>query len=98
MADKNIKAVYVRFNLDKPLHKKAYDLLQSQSEFSNSQAAINAILDYYDNQIHEDRLVEKIANRLSGFAPTSPPTVSKNTVCESEEISIDEIDFDFLGG
>ena len=98
MADKNIKAVYVRFNLNKPLHRKAYDLLQGQNEFSNSQAAINAVLDYYDNRIREDRLVEKIANRLSGFVPTSPPTVTKNTVSESEEISIDEIDFDFLGG
>ena len=98
MADKNIKAVYVRFNLNKPLHKKAYDLLQEQSEFSNSQDAINAILDYYDNQIREDRLVEKIANRLSGFAPKSASTVSKNANSQSEEISIDDIDFDFLGG
>jgi hypothetical protein len=101
MANKNIKAMYVRFNLDKPLHKKAYDSLMNQSEFSNSQAAINAIADYYENQNIADRIVVAVEKSLAGFAPKSSPTVSQNVQMQSDdspEIEVSNIDFDFLGG
>jgi hypothetical protein len=99
--DSNIKTLCVRFYLDKPLHKKAYGLISSQSEFTKSQAAINAILDYYENQIRENRLVEKIVAALSGTASKISPNVSENAKLQSDEsveIAIADIDFDFLGG
>ena len=71
-----VKSVCVRFYLDKPLHRKAYESLQSQSE-SKSRIIITAINDYFDNQERENRLVEKIASRLSGFAIS--PSVSEKT-------------------
>jgi hypothetical protein len=98
MDKKNIKAMYVRFNLDKPHHKKAYDSLMAQSEFSNSQAIVNAVADYYENQNIANRIVAAVEKSLSGFAPKSSPTVSQNTTSQSEEISLADIDFDFLGG
>jgi hypothetical protein len=97
----NIKAMYVRFNLDKPLHKKAYDSLMSQSEFSNSQAAINAIADFYENKNIADRIVAAVEKSLAGFVPKSSPTISQNAKSppdDSPEIEISNIDFDFLGG
>ena len=86
----------MRFYLDKPLHKKAYDFLKNQSK---SQAIITAINDYFDNQERENRLVEKIADRLSGFAPAVPaPNVSEVQNQKADETLSVEIDYDFLGG
>ena len=87
-----VKSVCVRFYLDKPIHKKAYEFLDNQSK---SQAIITAINDYFDNQERENRLVEKIATRLSGFVPV---VTSDNSIQKSDETLSDEIDFDFLGG
>jgi len=97
MAKKNIKAMYVRFNLDNPQHRKAYDSLMAQSEFSNSQAIVNAVADYYENRNIADRIVAAVEKSLSGFVPKSQPPVSENATSQSE-ISLADIDFDFLGG
>jgi hypothetical protein len=89
----NVKSVCVRFYLDKALHRKAYEYLNNQSK---SQAIITAIVDYFDNQERENRLVEKITDRLSGFAPAvSTPIASE--VQKTDEILSAEIDYDFLG-
>ena len=98
MADKNIKTICVRLNLDKQIHRKAYDFLQEQTEFSNSQAIAIAVADYFENRNIADRIVAAVEKSLSGFTQKSAPTVSGNAVSQSEEISLDEIDFDFLGG
>ena len=101
MAADNVKSVCVRFYLDKPLHRKAFNFLQSQTEFSNSQAAVIAIADYFENRNIADRIVVAVEKSLTGITPKSQPTVSENAKIEmqhSDEIAIDEIDFDFLGG
>jgi hypothetical protein len=73
---------------------KAYNFLSNQSK---SQTIITAINGYFDNQERENRLVEKIADRLSGFAPAvSTPIISE--VQKTDEILSAEIDYDFLGG
>ena len=98
MVGNNIKTVCVRFNLNKTLHRKAFDFLSRQSEFSNTQMIVTALIDYFENQEREERLVEKIAQRLSGVAPISVPTVSEKTIPQSSEVDDSDIDFDFLGG
>ena len=98
MANKNVKTICVRLNLDKPLHRKAYDFLREQTEFSNSQSIAIAVADYFENRNIADRIVAAVEKSLSGFTPKSAPIVSENIVSQSEEISLDEIDFDFLGG
>ena len=94
MAD--VKTICVRLNLGKPIHKRAYELLQSQSDFSsNSQAIATALVDYFDNQERENRLVEKITSALSGFTSTVVPIVSE---VQADDSLDDVLDFDFLGG
>lgn len=94
----NIKTICVRFNLDKPIHCKAYNFLRSQTEFSNSQAIAIAVASFFENRNLADRIVAAVKESLAGFVPNSSPTVSGNVVSQSDEISINEIDFDFLGG
>jgi predicted nucleic acid-binding protein len=92
-----VKNVSVRFYLDKPLHKKAYEFLKNQSDFPTiSAAVINAVIDFYDKQESENRLVEKIANRLSGFS-ASPPILETAEVQTDEDI-LANLDLGFLGG
>ena len=98
MVGSNIKTMCVRFNLDKPLHRKAFDFLQEQSQFSNTQAVVVALIDYFENQEREDRLVEKIVQRLSGVAPISAPIISEKASQHPSEVDVSDIDFDFLGG
>ena len=98
MADKNVKTICVRLNLDKQIHRKAYDFLREQTEFSNSQAIAIAVADYFENRNIADRIVAAVEKSLSEFTPKSVPTISENIVSQTQEISLDEIDFDFLGG
>ena len=99
MAD--VKTICVRLNLSKPVHKKAYELLKSQTEFpSYSSAIATAVADYFDFQERENRLIEKFIDALS-WANVSLVHVAKNAVLEpeqSEEDLIADIDFDFCGG
>lgn len=99
----NIKMICVRFNLDKPLHKKAYDKLKNQSDFSSYSSAIaTSVADYFDNQERENRFIEKIIGTIqkhsAGIVPPTVPTVAGNAVEKSEESLSGEIDFDFVGG
>ena len=88
----DIKTICVRFNLSKPLHRKAYDFLKAQSE-SKSAVVIQSVVDYSDNLERDERLAQKIISALSGL-DTIPQPVSE----ESAEESISSgIDFDFLG-
>lgn len=98
MAD-NVKSVYVRFYLDKPLHKKAYHALKNQSEFSTTSSAIvAAVADYFDNLERENRLVGEIAaafEKCAAGLSASPPATSEE---KSDDAISGDIDFDFLGG
>jgi len=85
-------------NLDNPVHKKAYDFLKSNSEFSsNSSAIATAVAEYFDNREREDRFISRITavfeKCLSGLS-FSPPVAVKSA---DENVS-GEIDFDYLGG
>ena len=95
-----IKSVCVRFYLNKPQHKKAYELLKNQTECKSTSAVIvKAVAAFFDNCEREDRLVEKIIIALSAL-PTaiSSPSISENANEKPSEELIAEIDFDFLGG
>jgi len=107
MAD-NIKNICVRFNLNKPLHKKAYEFLKNQSDsLSNSQTIIAAVVDYFESQERENRLVEKITSSLeksfsglvtvANHTPSVIVSVNENTVEQDDESLEDLIDYDFLG-
>ena len=96
----NIKTICVRFNLDKPIHKRAYDYLQLQTDFaSNSPAIATALVDYFDWHKRENRLIEKFGsmldNRSTSVVTAVTPTVAENQADDIDEV---EIDFDFLGG
>ena len=95
----DVKSVCVRFYLDKPLHKKAFDCLKSQTEFPTISAAIvTAVADYFDNQIREDRLVAKITESLSGVTVSVTVPIAEVADENADEVLCDDIDFDFLGG
>jgi hypothetical protein len=98
MVADNIKTICVRLNLDKPIHRKAYDLLKQQTEFSNSQAIAIAVADYFENKNLADRIVAAVKESLMGFVPNSSTTVPQNVLTQSDELANVEIDFDFLGG
>jgi len=85
-------------NLENPVHKKAYDFLKSNSEFSsNSSAIATAVAEYFDIREREDRIIDRITavfeKCLSGLV-LSPPVSVKS----ADETVSGEIDFDFLGG
>jgi len=101
------KSICVRFNLDNPVHKKAYDYLKSNSEFSsNSSAIVTAVAEYFDSREREDRIIGRITAVFEKClaekclaekflnAELSPPAEVKS----ADETVSDEIDFDFLGG
>ena len=97
----NIKKFSVRLNLAKPLHNRAYDLIQSQSEFGTSnQAFITALVDYFEWRERGTRLVDTfgdmIEKRFSGAVPTI--TTMPITENSADELADVELDFDFLGG
>ena len=97
----SIKKFSVRLNLAKPLHKRAYDLIQSQSEFNTSnQAFITALVDYFEWRERETRLVDTfgdmIEKRFSGATPIAiTPQIADNSADDLADV---ELDFDFLGG
>jgi hypothetical protein len=90
----------VRFYLDKPVHRKAYEFLSNQSQ-SRSQLIVLAIAVYSENQERDNKLVGKFVSEvekiLAGVTAVSPaPIVSE--VQKTDEILSAEIDYDFLGG
>lgn len=81
----NIKTTCLRFNLDKPLHNKAWEILQSEKK-SHSKLISEALVEYQDrhnrladdpyfeSREREDRFVEKIVgaveNAVKGELPS----------------------------
>jgi len=105
MAD-NIKTICVRLNLNKPLHKKAYDYLKKmdKSEFpSNSSAIATAVAEYFENKEYDRVLVEKIIESLEksmkNWFITNFGSLPPGNISEQDDESLNaEIDFDFCGG
>jgi hypothetical protein len=104
MAD-NIKTICVRLNLNKPLHKKAYDYLKKmdKSEFpSNSSAIATAVAEYFENKEYDRKLVEQIIESLekcmkNWFLTHFSSLPPEDTIKQEDEPLSTEIDFDFLG-
>lgn len=84
----NIRTICLRFNLDKPLHRKAYDYLQSidKSVFkSYTQAAAQALTEYFQHYYNkcadpyletrerEEQFVEQIVTEVGVAVKKSMP-------------------------
>ena len=127
----NIKCTTLRFNLDKPLDRQAWDYLQGmdKDEFkSYSQAVAVAVTEYFKNYYRkkddpyfetrerEDKFVEQIVSAVESAVekalPTflaacftkmvmpynaAAPTINITNTNENN-VSADDIDFDFVGG
>ena len=71
----NIKTTCLRFNLDKPLDKQAWDYLQSMDKEkfkSYSHAIILSVIEYFENQSpdeHEERFIEQIIAAIEKELP-----------------------------
>ncbi len=77
-----IKTTNLRLNLDKPDHRKAYDILKS-SEMSYSNTIVAALIAFFENEENRKTLLDgirKIVREETG-------TVCKNLDFEQEAIS-----------
>ena len=108
----NIKSTNLRFNLDKEIHRKAWEYLQNigKSQFQSYTHAIAvAVVNYFEKSSHDDVLMSqiigavegvldrKISNNLAGIAQ-SQPTQEQLTAEKTVESGNEYIDFDFIGG
>ena len=104
----NIKNKNLRFYLNNPKHKKAWDYLQSidKSQLGSCNNAIAvAVVDYFENREREERFIKKIVELLSTaytrpnphFIGTQPTTSGVPTPSADKEVN-EYIDFDFIGG
>ena len=81
----NIKTTCLRFNLDKPLHSKAWDILQSEDK-SHSKLISEALVEYherhsrladdpyFESREREDRFVEKIVGAVENAVKAELPS------------------------
>ncbi len=127
----NIKCTTLRFNLDKPLDRQAWDYLQGMDKEkfkSYSQAVAVAVTEYFKNYYRikddpyletrerEERFVEQIvaavesavekvlpsflaacfSKMVMSYNATAPTINITNT--NENNVSADDIDFDFVGG
>ena len=71
----NIKTTCLRFNLDKPLDKQAWDYLQNMDKEkfkSYSHAIILSVIEYFKNQSpdkHDERFIEQIITAIEKELP-----------------------------
>jgi len=104
----NTKRKTLRFYLDNPTHKKAWDYLQTldKSRFKsfNDTVAI-AVADFFENQEREERFIKRIVEHISLTTTQLNPHFyanSQTTANPQPQTSLDDdineyIDFDFLG-
>ena len=81
----NIKTTCLRFNLDKPLHSKAWGILQSEDK-SHSKLISEALVEYqerhsrladdpyFESREREDRFVEQIVGAIENAVKAELPT------------------------
>ena len=127
----NIKCTTLRFNIDKPLDRQAWDYLQGidKDEFKSYSHAVAVALTeyfqkyykrvddpYFETREREDRFVEQIVSAVENAVEkalptflaacftkmvmpynTTEPTINITNTNENN-ISADDIDFDFVGG
>ncbi|MBR1385011.1 MAG: adenylate cyclase [Ruminococcus sp.] len=127
----NIKCTTLRFNLEKPLDRQAWEYLQSmdKDEFkSYSQVVLVAVTEYFKNYYRikddpyletrerEERFVEQIVAAVESAVEkvlpsflaacfskmvmpynTAAPMINITNTNENN-VSADDIDFDFVGG
>ena len=105
-----IKNKNLRFYLDNPTHRKAWDYLQNLGEAEKSQlgscnnAIAVAVVDYFENREREERFISKIAELINSactrpnphFISVQPTSEGVSTACNEEEVN-EYIDFDFIG-
>ena len=127
----NIKCTTLRFNIDKPLDRQAWDYLQgiNKDEFkSYSHAVTVALTEYFKNYYRkkddpffetrerEERFVEQIVSAVEKAVEKALPTflaacftkmvmpynaalpTINITNTNENNVSADDIDFDFVGG
>lgn len=82
---RNIKTTCLRFNLDKPLHSKAWEILQNE-EKSHSKLISEALVEYqerhsrladdpyFESREREDRFVEKIVGAVENAVKAELPS------------------------
>ena len=100
----------IRFNLENPIHRKAWEYLRSMDRDkykSYSNAVINAINAYFENEYSGDpketewekRLDERIMSAIKkGFAEVISTCIAERILNNGDsEQAADDIDWDFLG-
>jgi flagellar motor switch protein FliG len=101
----NIKSTNLRFNLDKEIHRKAWEYLQNMDKSqlkSYTHAIAVAVVNYFERE-QSDTIANVIESALERLIPKYlaeiPRTFPTESLAEiTDETISDEIDFDFLGG
>ena len=86
----------VRFNLGKPEHKKAWELLQTMDRYkykSYSSVIIAALNEYFAKVEFADTLIKKLTDTLKDSIGVTSSTMTVKT----EIKSTDDIAWDFIG-
>ena len=107
---KSTKFCNIRFNLNNPAHRKAWEYLQAmdRSKYkSYSNTVINAINSYFESEYNgnlretewEKRLDERIMSVIKkGFAEVISTNITQCILNDNNsELPTDDIDWDFLG-
>ena len=107
---KSTKFCNIRFNLNNPTHRKAWEYLQAmdRSKYkSYSNTVINAINSYFEIEYNsnlretewEKRLDKRIISAIKkGFAEIISTNITERIFNDNKsELPTDDIDWDFLG-
>lgn len=107
---RNTKFCNIRFNLDNPAHRKAWEHLQTMDRDkykSYSNTVINAINSYFESEYNgnlretewEKWLDKRIMSAIKkGFAEVISTNITERIFNDSKsELPTDDIDWDFLG-
>lgn len=84
-----IKTTNLRLNLDKPDHRKTYDILKS-SEISYSNTIVAALISFSENEENRKMLLDGIRR----IVREELGTVCKNTDFEQETVSAEITNFE----
>ena len=106
---RNTKFCNIRFNLDNPTHRKAWEYLQTMNRDkykSYSNTVINAINSYFENEYNdnaeetewEKRLDDRIMSAIKkGFDKVVSNGAAEHTFNDDKsELSAEDIDWDYL--
>ena len=107
---RNTKFCNIRFNLDNPAHRKAWEHLQTMDRGkykSYSNTVINAINSYFESEYNsnlretewEKQLDKRIISAIrKGFAEVISTNITERIFNDNKsELQTDDIDWEFLG-